>query len=287
MFRAEDGVERPHGIFAFGDGLHEVQQCALGVLPKRLCHPFAAHAERLKRFLGVFRQRVRRAQTNEHGVGSRRRFLGPHLGIEERSPQSRNLLSCKAVNLGCPAGSVGKIDNLGGFGIHAVGKRIHGIAQQAYTILTELEVVAQAGHSIPGFFCADVKGDAHLGGVLGKNEQFFLFDACRTCRCGNFSQPLGRHRQPGGHFQQVLAEHLEARIVKIRDLFHVSHAGFIINGQLDGHGYGGGLRRSTHQPPIQIIPLGTQGVPPLTVRLHGLLDTLCPCRVFRQPAVLP
>ena len=280
MIRSQDGIERPHGIFALGDALQKEQQCPLGIFLKYLGHLFAAHAERLKRFLSIFRQFVRRTQTNQHGVGGRGCFFGPHPRFQKRRTQRRYFLPSQVICLSRAAGSVGEVNNLRSRSFHGVGERVHGIAQQTYTILTELKVCAHVGHGCPGFFRTHIKGHAHLGRVFGENQQFILLDACRTCGCGNFSQPLGRHRQSGGHFQQILTEDLKVRIVKIRNLFYVGHAGFIINGQLDWHGHGSGLSCCTHQPPIQVIPLGTQGVSPLTVGLCGLLDALRPSSVF-------
>ena len=287
MFRPKDGIKRPHGIFALGDALQKEQQCPLRVFLKHFGHLLAAHIQRLESFLSIFRQFVRRAQTNQHSVGGRRCFFGPHPRFQKRRTQRRYFLPGKAIYLGRAASSVGEVNNLRSRSFHGVGERVHGVTQQAYLVLTELKVCAHVGHGRPSFFRTHIKGDSHLGRVFGKGEQLFLRNARSPSVRRDFRKTFGRHWQPCGQIQQILTEDLKALIVKIRDLLHASHAGFIINGQLDGHGYGGGLRHGTHQPTIQLIPLGTQGVPPLTVRLYGLLDALCPCRVFRQPAVLP
>lgn len=136
---------------------------------------------------GVFRQSVRRAQTNEHGVGSVDASSAPTLASEEGSPQSGNFLPCKTVNLGWPRRFCWQNRQSAQPWHPCCWHAFMEFAQQTYTILTEFEVVAQAGHSISRLLLLMCQRRRHLGGVLGKNEQFFLFDACRTCRCGNFS----------------------------------------------------------------------------------------------------
>jgi hypothetical protein len=70
--------------------------------------------------------------------------------------------------------------------------------------LGQLEGGAPLGHGRPGLFGGAVEGDAHLGGILGKAQQFLARHGGPPGGGHDLGDPLGRHRDARAHLQNVV-----------------------------------------------------------------------------------
>jgi hypothetical protein len=133
---------------------------------------------------------------------------GAHFGFHAHARQDlthrRDLRGGQPADLAQRADPRDHVGHRADIAAKAVGERVDLVGQRDHAGLGQLEGGAPLGHGRPGLFGGAVEGDAHLGGILGKAQQFLARHGGPPGGGHDLGDPLGRHRDARAHLQNVV-----------------------------------------------------------------------------------